>query len=349
MKMKKQPRIQNLLIGLAYPLVAADQERLLSKAKELLPKGRHEILSLQPDDPLPSQCSIYFAEDALPKGLTEHSGLVWVQACSAGADAFITLPQIQSGQAVLTSASGIHSVHIAEFVLAGMINLSRQMDQLWSCMRERTWPEGRVRLAGPALRGRTVAILGYGSIGREVGRMSNALGMRVLAICRSSSSHRDDGFHSAPGIGDPEGKFPETWFSTAELPKAASRADFLAITCPLTSKTRGIVNKAVFDVMKPSPFLLNVGRGAIIDFNAMRDALQSRQIAGAALDVHPTEPLPPHDPLYDLTNVQVPAHMAGVMGEEEYSRLLCNVYLQNLTRFVKRKEMLNRVDPVGEC
>src|SRR3990167_7120925 len=99
MKMRKQPRIQNLSIGLAYPLAAADQDRLLSKAKELLPNGRHEILPLKPDDPLPPQCSIYFAEDLAPKGLVEHSGLAWIQACSAGADAFVTLPHIQSGQA----------------------------------------------------------------------------------------------------------------------------------------------------------------------------------------------------------------------------------------------------------
>lgn len=341
----KKSQIENLSIGLAYPLEAKDEKRLLSQAKKLRPKGRHEILRLKPEDPLPPRCQIYFAEDGVPPGLGEHPALVWIQACSAGADAFQALPNVRSGRAVLATASGIHSVHIAEFVLAAMIELSRRTDRFWKFSSEKIWPPGRVSLAGLPLRGRTVAILGYGSIGREIGRMAHALGMKIVAINTRGKRCRDDGYHCAPGIGDPEGRLPKAWFSSLELPKAVADADFLAISCPLTEKTRGIVNPSVFAAMKPTACVVNVGRGAVIDFTALREALTLKKIAAAALDVHPAEPLEPEDPVYDLPNVQITPHMSGVMSDEMYSALLCDVYIENLSRFVAGKDLFNHVKP----
>jgi len=279
--------MNNMAIGLAYPLEQVDQRRLKDSLKALLPTGQHEILPLRPDQPLPPQCQIYLAGDEPPAGTSEHPALAWIQACSAGADAFVSLPNVRSGRVLLTSASGMHSVHIAEFVIAAMINLARRMDRLWSLMQARRWEEPRVPLAGSALRGQTVAILGYGSIGREVGRLAHALGMKIVAICRQAGPHPDDGFHLAPGIGDPQGRFPSHWFSSEQLPAAVASADFLVITCPLTDRTRGIVNQTVFDAMKPTAFLVNVGRGAIIEFDALRNSLSNGRIAGAALGCPP--------------------------------------------------------------
>jgi phosphoglycerate dehydrogenase-like enzyme len=337
--------MNNLAIGLAYPLAAADRERLRNELQSLLPQGRHELLPLKENEPLPSHCSIYLPCDNPPPGMGEHPALAWIQACSAGADAFVSLPNVRDGRVVLTSASGMHSVHIAEFVIAAMINLSRRMDRLWSLTQSRQWLEPRVSLAGPALRGQTVAILGYGSIGREVGRLAHVLGMKIIAICRQPGRHPDDGFHLAPEIGDPQGRLPVEWFSSEQLPAAVEGADFLVITCPLTDRTRGIVNQAVLDAMKPTAFLVNVGRGAIIEFEALRNSLSRGRIAGAALDVHPKEPLLPDDPVYDLPNAQITPHMSGVMTDEDYSRLLCDVLLENLRRFVKGEPLLNRVQP----
>jgi glyoxylate/hydroxypyruvate reductase A len=240
--------MNNLAIGLAYPLEAADRERLRNTLQSLLPQGRHELLPLKETEPLPPHCSIYLACDYPPPGMSEHPALAWIQACSAGADAFLTLPNVRSGRVLLTSASGMHSVHIAEFVIAAMINLSRRMDRLWSLMQARQWIEPRVPLAGPALRGQTVAILGYGSIGREVGRLAHALGMKIVAICRQAGR---------------QGLLPAQWFGSGQLPAAVAAADFLVITCPLTDRTRGIVTQAVFDAMKPTAFIVNVARGAI--------------------------------------------------------------------------------------
>lgn len=342
--MKRIPSSHSLSMGLAYPLLPEDQARLMSRAKELLPSGRHELLNLQAADPLPARCQIYFAEDEPPSGLGEHPQLAWVQACSAGADAFMSLPNVRRGDALLSTASGIHSIHIAEFVVAAMVNLSRRMDTLWALMKSRQWPSPRQPLAGPSLRGRTVTILGYGSIGREVGRLANALGMRTVAVTTRGEPQLDTGFHAAPGIGDPEGRIPVAWHSGRDLPAAVRAADFLVIACPLTPSTRGMVNAPVFAAMKPTACLVNVGRGAVIDYPALREALATRRIAGAALDVHPVEPLPPDDPVYDLPNVQVTPHMSGVMTEADYSRLLADVYLANLARFVRGTPLLNLVE-----
>ena len=335
----------NLSVGLAYPLEPADQQRLKGKLHALLPAGRHEVLPLGFTEPLPPQCSIYLACDDPPPGMDTHPALAWIQACSAGADSFLALPNVRNGRVLLTSASGMHSVQIAEYVIAAMINLSRHMDRLWLAMQAHVWPTPRVYLAGPPLRGRTVAILGYGSIGREVGRLAHALGMNIVAICSRPGPHPDDGFHLAPGIGDPEGKLPVAWFASDQLPRAVTDADFLVIACPLTERTRGLVNQVVFNAMKPTAHVVNVGRGAVIDFAALQTSLRAGRIAGAALDVHPTEPMPPTDPAFDLPNVQLTPHMSGVMSDADYSRLLGDVFLENLGRFVRGEPLLNRVTP----
>lgn len=331
-------------MGLAYPLLPVDQARVVACAESLLPHGQHQLIRLRPTDPLPDPCHIYFAEDDPPPGLGTHPSLRWIQACSAGADAFVSLPNVRSGAVQLTTASGIHSVHIAEFVLAAMVNLCRRMDKLWSLMNERHWPVPRGHLAGASLRGQTVAILGYGSIGREVGRLAHAFGMSVIAINTRAEPHPDTGFHAAPDIGDPDGELPIAWYSSRNLPDAVRQVDFLVITCPLTAATRGIVNATVLAAMKPTAFIVNVARGAIIDFPSLRDALATGRLAGAALDVFPIEPLPPDDPVYDLPNVQLTPHMSGVMSEMQYSRLLADVYIANLTRFIQGQPLLNLVE-----
>ena len=254
-------------VGLAYPLLSLDVERLRSCLNDLV-KVPPEIVLLQPGELLPAHCQVYFAEDGVPDGLGEHPNLKWIQACSAGADAFQKLPNVRNGKVAPTTASGIHSIHIAEFVLASMINLSRNMDALWSLTKSRTWPSDSYQLAGPSLRGATVAILGYGSIGREVGRLASAFGMKIVAITtRSETPPPDTGYHISPGIGDPDGLLPCAWYSSKDLPMAVRDADFLVITCPLTERTEGIVDKSVFESMKSGAALINVGRGRIVDFD----------------------------------------------------------------------------------
>jgi phosphoglycerate dehydrogenase-like enzyme len=332
-----------LTIGLAYPLEEVDLQRVRRKLDELLPGRTHHVVPHDEGKPLPEHYQAYFAADDAPPGLGQHPSLKWIQACSAGADAFQSLPNVASGNVQLSTASGIHSVHIAEFALAAMINLARRTDRLWSLMAQRQWPAPREYLAGRSLRGQTVAILGYGSIGREVGRLCHALGMNLVAICARPGPHVDDGFHISPDIGDPQGKLPRAWYTTAELPSAVAGADFLVITCPLNDATRGVVNRSVFDAMKSGSSVVNVARGAIIHFDDLRQALQCNKLAGAALDVHPTEPLRPDDPVYDLPNVHITPHMSGVMNPDEYSRLLCDVYLENITRFVTGRRLLNLI------
>jgi phosphoglycerate dehydrogenase-like enzyme len=334
---------QRLSIALAYPLEPPDLNRLNRRLRELHPQG--EVLSIGDSESPPAHCQAYFACDDVPAGLAEHRALEWIQACSAGADAFHSLPNVARGSVAITSASGMHSVHIAEFVLAAMINLSRRMDRLWSFSASHTWPAGRGKLAGPALRGKTVAVLGYGSIGREVGRMCHALGMQLVAICATPGRHADEGYREADGIGDPQGWLPIGWYSTTDLATAVAAADFLVVTCPLTAATVGVVNAGVLSAMKPGSFIVNVARGGIIDFESLADALRSGHLGGAALDVHPREPLQPDDPVYNLPNAQITPHMSGVMSDADYSRLLCDVYLENLGRFVRGEPLLNRVDP----
>lgn len=157
-----------LSIELAHPLEVPDRTRLERALATLLPQGRHKLLRLREDEPLPTHARIYLAVDTPPAGLDQHPNLTSIQACSAGADAFLSLPNVRNGSVRLTSASGLHSVIIAEFVIAPMINLMWRTDRLWSLMQAWQWPSPSVHCAVPVLRGQTVAIFGYGSAGREL-------------------------------------------------------------------------------------------------------------------------------------------------------------------------------------
>lgn len=147
------------------------------------------------------------------------------------------------------------------------------------------------RLAGPELYGRTLGLVGLGAIGREIARRCLALGMDVVA--------HDP--YAAPVDG----------VRRAGLLETAAQADFLVLAAKVTPESTGIVSAAVLAAMKPSAFLVNTGRAALADYDALVDALRARRIAGAALDVYPLEPLPPDSPLLELDNVVLSPHLAG--------------------------------------
>ena len=280
--------------------------------------------------------------------LTQHGAfdaswadrLRWIQLQTAGAERILDNPVLRAGVTV-TTASGIHATPMAEYVLGVMLAMARQLPAVCAMQRERTRPAHPWRaLRGRELRGETIGILGYGSIGREVGRLALSLGMRVIALS-ASGRRRDEGYY-VEGTGDPEGRIPIAWYTPDDLHTFLASCGFVVVAAPLVPQTRGLIDEAALRAMRSDAVLVNIARGEIVQEEALLRALREGWIAGAALDVFAQEPLPPEHPFYDLDNVLITPHMAAMT--RHYNERLVDLFVANLRRYLAGQELLNRVD-----
>jgi len=267
-------------------------------------------------------------------------GLRWVQLHSAGVDHLAGDPILNSAVAV-TTTSGIHATPIAEYVLASILAHRWQVPLWTQCQREHRWPAGRWELLSrPELRGSTLGVVGYGSIGREVARLGRAFGMRVVA-CRRSAGRAEQGY-AVEGTGDPQGTVPERFYPLEALHDLLAVSDYVVLAVPSTPATFHLIDESALRAMKPSAFLVNISRGAVVDESALACALRKGWIAGAGLDVYEQEPLPPESPLWDLKNALLSPHVASF--SPDYDRRAVALFAQNLERYLAGLPLLNLVD-----
>jgi phosphoglycerate dehydrogenase-like enzyme len=268
--------------------------------------------------------------------------LRWVQLYSAGPDYILDHPLFAT-PVTFTTTSGIHAVTIAEHIFTFILAWFHRLPHILAWQQEGRWPPNAERSAlstGEELRGKTIAIAGYGSIGRQVALLASAFGMRVLAMQRGSD-HRDRGFQ-LPGVGDPEGTLPDCYFTPDQFHAMLSESDIIVVAVPLTPSTRGMFDADAFRAMKPTAFLVNIARGDVCDEAALLRALESKQIAGAALDVFHQEPLPPGHPFWRLDNVFISPHVSG--HTRHYDEYAATVFEENLRRYLAGELLYNVVD-----
>jgi phosphoglycerate dehydrogenase-like enzyme len=277
----------------------------------------------------------------LPANLSRASRLQWVQMHAAGVDHVLDHP-IMKNDMLLTTASGIHATPIAEYVFASILAFNRRVPRMLHYQSRREWPQGRWNLfASPELRGSTLGIVGYGSIGREVGRIARCFGMRVVATKRSVSQMRDVGY-AVQGLGDREGVLLDEAFPPDRLSEMLGLCDYVVVAVPLTPETRKLIGEAELRAMKPSAYLVNISRGGTVDEGLLLRALQEGWIAGAGLDVFEEEPLSPDSPLYDLEHVILSPHVAGFTLC--YDERASDLFAENLRRYLAGEPLLNLVD-----
>jgi phosphoglycerate dehydrogenase-like enzyme len=266
--------------------------------------------------------------------------LRWVQLLSAGADH--ALAALNNASFSMTTGSGIHATPIAEYTIASMLAYAHKLHTLIRAQLRHEWMRsGGLRGSIDELSGKTMGIIGYGSIGRETARLGKALGMRVLALKRDPSTRRDTGWCPV-GLGDPEGNIPEKFYGADDCCTILSESDYVSVTLPLTEHTRRFIGRKEIAAMRPATFIVNIGRGGVIDENALIEALKAGTIAGAGLDVFEQEPLPKESPLWDLENVILTPHMSG--GNRGYMDRACELFADNLKLFTAGKPLLNLVD-----
>ncbi len=261
----------------------------------------------------------------LPKNLVSRAPrLKWVQVMSAGVDRFLT-QEFRESPVVLTSVSGIHATPISEFVLGLMLMFVKQAPLCFRLKQEKQWK----RFTPSVLRSKTVGVLGLGSIGREGARLAKAFGMNVMATRRSARS-----------IG--RARYVDIMLPPGELRRLLGESDFVVLALPLTKETRRLIGEEELRTMKPTAYLINIGRGSLVDEEALVRALQNGWIAGAGLDVFATEPLPVDSRLWELPNVIFSPHIAG--NFEGYNIRATELFCNNLRRYLDGKRLLNVVD-----
>jgi len=269
--------------------------------------------------------------------------LRWIQLHSAGANHALKHDTIQDGDITVTSASGIHATQIANYCMMMILAFQFQLPGMMAYQRQNTWPEKQYEIFRPVdLNKKTVGIVGYGSIGRELARLAKSFGMTVLASKRSLKHLQESETDYSEGEGDPEGTIPERIYPSEATATMASASDFLVVTLPLTDATRHTVNADVFAAMQPSSVVINIGRGAVIDEQAMIAALQKGQIAGAGLDVFEEEPLPEASPLWQMENVLISPHISG--NSASYNEKAARLFISNLERYLQKKPLMNVVN-----
>ena len=285
------------------------------------PRGRVRIrAAATPAEALPyieEMDALYtwgFPTELLPRARR----LRWVHVMGAGVDAFLDAPF--PPRVVLTRVEGVFGPWMAEYVLGWLLWAAQQTEGFRAAQRGHRWEPAMPTL----LRGRTIGIVGLGSIGRTVARVARALGMRVVGMNRSG--------RPVPEV--------ERVYRRASLRELLRASDYAVLVVPLTPETRGLVGEAELRAMRPAAWLVNIGRGALVQEDALVRALRERWIAGAVLDVFVEEPLPAEHPLWEMPNVVVTPHVSGPNDPAE----IAPIFNENLHRFLQRRVLRGRVD-----
>jgi phosphoglycerate dehydrogenase-like enzyme len=285
----------------------------MGQIRERLPAELPGDLPVQvADTPEQSRDLLAEAEIAVSGRLDEElfdaaPDLRWVQAVSAGVD-FLPLDEFEARDVALTTAAGVHAEPIGEQVLGYMTIFERRLHETMRHQRRGVWE----RPTGGELAGNTVGIVGLGAIGSRVAELAQAYRMDVLGTKRDPSTAPDavDEAHPPEGLGE-----------------LLERADYLVVACPLTEDTRGLIGSQRLRRMDDDAVLVNVARGEIVDQDALVRALQYRTIRGAALDVFEEEPLPSDSVLWELENVVLTPHNAGITPR--YAERLADLFAEN--------------------
>jgi len=228
----------------------------------------------------------------------------------------------------VTNARGVHGDRMAEFALGAILFLANRFDIAVRGQFEKQWRQKEMIKTRFAVAGKTVGIMGMGAIGTAIAKWCAAHGMRVMGLRRDSSL--------------PKPEFVTEIFSTNQIDEFLRGADFVVLTLPLTPATHGFLSAERLAAMKSGAYLINIGRGQLVDEAALIDKLRERKLAGAVLDVFQTEPLPADHPFWQMDNVFVTPHISGNFAE--YVDRVGEQFAENLARYVRGEALFNVVE-----
>jgi D-2-hydroxyacid dehydrogenase (NADP+) len=293
--------------------IAPDMHVLVTRERDEIEAALNEI----------EIAALDFPRDLLPQA----RNLRWFQQWAAGADWLLRHPEAVDLDFVLTNASGVHPTPISEHIFALLLAFARLIDRSVRHQVRGEWMAEEQKRDVFELADKTMVLIGVGAIGERTAQIATAFDMQVLGVRRNPQV-------SVLGV--------EKMVSPGRLLEILPDADFVVITAPLTQETQGMIGERELRAMKPTAYLVNIGRGGIVDEDALIRALEEGRIAGAGLDVFEEEPLPKDSPLWRMENVIVTAHYAGY--NPRYDERAMAIFLDNLRRYKAGEPLRNVVD-----
>jgi phosphoglycerate dehydrogenase-like enzyme len=266
----------------------------------------------------------------LPKDAVARAArLKWVH-CSGHAIGHFPLAELAARAIVVTNSRGVQAIPIAEHVMACILALARRLPQTMRDQQERLWrPNDLIGDLSPwVLAGRTLAIIGVGTLGEAIATRARPFGMHVIGLRRHPERGRPSGIDEVVG--------------PADLVRLLAAADIVVVAAPLTAETNLLLDAGAIAKMKPGAIVVNIARGQLVDEEALAGALKDGRLGGAALDVFTSEPLPASSPLWSMPNVIVTPHNSGFRAG--HFDAVIELFSNNLTRFERGVELLNVVD-----
>jgi len=255
--------------------------------------------------------------------------LKWIHSPAAAVHQLM-FPELIASNVIVTNSGDVHGPVVAEHAIALLLALAKRLPQSMRYQAKKQWAQEILWEQQPRPRevsGATVVVVGMGSIGREFTSRAKALGMKVLAVREKP----EKGLGGADAV-----------YGPSQLESVLSQADYVLLCIPVTPATTMMINRDRLGRMRPDSYLINVGRGSLVDEDALVEAIQNGMIAGAALDVFNEEPLPARSPFWNLENVLITPHTAAVTDRlwERHYQLIC----ENLNRFLESRPLLNLID-----
>ena len=247
--------------------------------------------------------------------------LQWIQTRGAGVNHLMPLDWLPA-DIVLTNNSGAHGAKCEDYCAMALLMLNGHMPHVLANQRAARWQQ----LFSTPIAGKTAVVIGFGDLGSAAGRAAKKLGLKVIAVTRSGKA----------------GKPADVACKVSRLDSFLPKADFVIVATPLTQETRGLMSRARLALLKPEAGLVNVGRAPLVDYDALRDMLNSGKLAGAILDVFDSEPLPADSPLWTTPNVVVTPHIS--CDNPRYIDILLDRWFENFARLLAGKPLRNVVD-----
>jgi len=318
---------------------------LINRLRELSPRLRLHIHPARKAEEIPpdlwSRTEILYTDRLLPAP-DQVPNLRWVQFHFAGIDFATDSALLQNRDLVVTTLSGAAASQMAEYAMMMLLAMGHHLPDLISNQSRAEWPKDRFdRFCPRELRGSTIGLVGYGSIGRQIARLLQPFGVTILAAKRDVMHPEDTGYIE-DGMGDPGGDYFLRLYPIQALRSMLGDCDFIVVSIPLTQHTQDLIGPEEFASMKPGAFLVDISRGGVINPAALLAALQEKRLAGAALDVFEEEPLPPNHPLWRHPNVLISPHIAG--NSAHYNERAVALFGENLNRYLVGLPLYNQFD-----
>ena len=321
-------------------------EPWLENLRKISPRYEFTVLPAGKPEDIPAETwentEVLFTFKNLPP-VEMVPGLKWVQIYRSSIEHVLENPLLRNEKIQFTTLSGANAPQIGEFILTGMLSLSHQIPEILTYHGKREWDVKRWRqYKTEELRGSTVGIVGYGSIGREVARLLQPFDVKILAS-KLDVMHPEDKGYTMEGKGDPEGNLFTRLYPPQAIRQMLKDCDFVVVTVPLTDMTINLFTKEVFECLKPGCYLVSISDRRIIPFDTLSSAIQDKRLRGAVLDVFDDAPPPQDHALWKLPNVILTPRLAW-RSTRDFDQAMV-MFSENLRRYLEGSDLYNLYDP----